>query len=86
MVKTIFSKPIKKKRTNQNITQVELGEGIYKQGITQGIAQGVDSATIQHILNLMNSFNMSIDQVMDGMKLSDEDKIKYKTIILNQEK
>lgn len=55
-----------------------LGEGIYK--------QGVDFATIQHILNLMASFNMSIEQVMDGMKLSDEDKIKYKTIILNQEK
>lgn len=59
-----------------------LGEGIYKQGITQG----KDSATIQHILNFTNSFDMSIDQVMDGMKLSEEDKIKYKTIILNQEK
>lgn len=35
-----FSKLIKKKRTNQNITQVELGEGIYKITLISRIEQG----------------------------------------------
>ena len=54
------------------------------EGKMEGKIEGIEETTIKNIINMMDSFKMTIDEVMEGMKLSEKDKEKYRLLILNQ--
>ena len=54
------------------------------EGKMEGKIEGIEETTIKNIINMMDSFKMTMDEVMEGMKLSDKDKEKYRLLILNQ--
>ena len=54
------------------------------QGLTKGLAQGMQQATLSSIRNLMISLNMTEDQAMAALQLSDTDKEKYRELLLQE--
>ena len=54
---------------------------VKEEGRLEGRLEGIDTTMIQNIINMMDSFKLSIDQVMDGMKLSIQDKEKYRSLV-----
>ena len=57
---------------------------VKEEGKMEGKIEGIEETTIKNIINMMDSFKMTIDEVMEGMKLSEKDKEKYRLLILNQ--
>ncbi len=69
-------------------TMCNLSKGIEEeaihQGLTKGLAQGMQQATLSSIRNLMISLNMTEDQAMAALQLSDTDKEKYRELLLQE--
>ena len=66
-------------------TMCNLSKGIEEKGIHQGLAQGVQQATLSSIRNLMISLNMTEDQAMAALQLSDVDKEKYRKLLYQKQ-
>ena len=56
-----------------------------QQGMQQGIQQGMQQATLSSIRNLMVSLNMTEDQAMAALQLSDTDKEKYRELLRQEQ-
>ena len=56
-----------------------------EKGMKQGIEQGTQNTTIDHLRNLMASTGMSIEQAMDALMISMDDREKYKALLVETE-
>lgn len=56
-----------------------------EKGMKQGIEQGTQNTTIDHLRNLMASTGMSIEQAMDALMISMDDREKYKALLVEKE-
>ena len=54
-----------------------LSKGIEEKGIQKGIEQGIEQGTLSSIKSLMESMGWSLEQAMDALKLSTEEREKY---------
>ena len=54
---------------------------IYNAGIQFGREQGIEQATISYINNLRMTTGLSVQQIMDGMRLPQADQERYKKMI-----
>ena len=54
-----------------------LSKGIEEKGIQKGIEQGIEQGTLSSIKSLMESMGWSLEQAMDALKLSGEEREKY---------
>ncbi len=50
-------------------------------GLEQGRVQGIDQATVIYINNLREATGLSIQQIMDSMRLSKADQDKYNKML-----
>ena len=78
-----LSKGIEEKALYQGLTE-GLAQGMQQglqQGMQQGLQQGMQQATLTSIRNLMVSLNMTEDQAMAALQLSDADKEKYRELL-----
>lgn len=70
-------------------TMCNLSKGIEEeaihQGLAKGLAQGIQQATLSSIRNLMISLNMTEDQAMAALQLSDTDKEKYRELLRQEQ-
>lgn len=54
-------------------------------GVEKGMKQGTQNTTIDHLRNLMASTGMSIEQAMDALMISMDDREKYKALLVEKE-
>ncbi len=72
---------------NKEMTHMcNLSEGVFAHGIKQGIEEGVEKTSCQHIRNLMETCKISVSEAMNNLKIPKDDQPKYKKWIEDEMK
>ena len=58
-------------------------DDILDQGIEKGIERGREDATVNHLKNIMKSFNVTIDKAMDSLMIPQDQRTMYAGLVEN---
>ena len=70
-------------RMERGISEMcNLSEGVMAEGIRRGIEQGIEQGILESLKKLMCNLNLTLEQAMDTLEISSEDRSKYGELIL----
>lgn len=70
---------------SEGILQKGIEQGIeqgIERGIERGIEQGMEQGVLTSVKNLMETLHLSMEQAMDALKVSSDDRERYRSLIL----
>lgn len=80
MTKTLESEVSVMCNLSKGVEERGMARGL-EQGLMRGLEQGLETATLNAIRNLMETLKMTTEQAMEALKIPEEEKAKYTTML-----
>ncbi len=70
-----------------NLSDGIYNEGLIKgrsEGLTKGLSEGKNKATLDNLKSIMKNLNLTLDQALKGLGISEDEYSKYEKLINEQ--
>lgn len=76
-----FEIPMVEELESEVSAMCNFSDGVEARGIEIGLARGIETTTLQSIQSLMETLKLTVEQAMDALKIPEEAREKYTTML-----